>query len=300
MMQLIPWLLAAALLAAVIGLVIKLRLMQRAAGEITRGFSAKLREDTNTLIDISSRDKSMMKLASEINGELRRLRRERLRYQQGDLELKAAVTNISHDLRTPLTAICGYLELLEHEELSPRAAEYRGIIRERAELMRQLTEELFRYCVVLSDPGGLRSEPVSVGAVLEQSLASFYTVLDGRGIAPEIVMPQEQVIRRLDRAALSRVFSNLLSNAAKYSDGDLRVELTPEGRVSFSNRCRALSGVEVQKLFDRFYTVEAARKSTGLGLSIARALCERMGGELIAAYIDGSLVMTAIFEEPGI
>lgn len=296
-MELFLWLLSAVLLAAVIGLWVKLQLMRRAAGEISRGFTEKLREDTNTLIDISSRDKSMRELAGTVNAELRRLRRERLRYQQGDLELKAAVTNISHDLRTPLTAICGYLELLEREELSQRAGEYVEVIGERAELMRSLTEELFRYCVVLSDPGGLCSEPVDMGAVLEQSLASFYTVLTGRGIAPKITMPRGPVVRKLDKAALSRVFSNLLSNAAKYSDGDLRVELTVEGRVSFANKCRALSGVEVQKLFDRFYTVEAARKSTGLGLSIARALCERMGGELHAQYLDGSLVMTADFSE---
>lgn len=294
------WLLAAALAAAVAVLAVKLYLMRRAAGEIGRGFADKLREDTNTLIDISSRDKYMRQLAAEVNRELKRLRRERLRYQQGDLELKAAVTNISHDLRTPLTAICGYIELLEREEKSDRAGEYVGIIKGRAELLRQLTEELFRYCVVLSDPGGLSLEPVDMGAVLEQSLASFYTVLTGKGIAPKISMPPGQVVRRLDRAALSRVFSNLLSNAAKYSDGDLRVELTSDGRVRFSNKCRALSGVEVEKLFDRFYTVEAARKSTGLGLSIARALAERMGGELIAGYTGGSLVMTADFSEAGL
>ncbi|WP_300685742.1 sensor histidine kinase [Acutalibacter sp. 1XD8-36] len=289
------WLLLAALVTAVAGLSIKLHLMRRAAGEIARGFHEKLRGDTNTLIDISSRDKAMRELASGINAELRRLRRERLRYQQGDLELKAAVTNISHDLRTPLTAICGYLELLQGEELTEKAEEYTGIIKGRTELLRTLTEELFRYCVVLSDPGGLSAEPVDLGAALETSLASFYAVFTEKGITPEIVMPEERVMRRLDKAALSRVFSNLLSNAAKYSDGDLRVELTVEGRLSFANTCRALSGVEVEKLFDRFYTVEAARKSTGLGLSIARALAERMGGELIAEYIDGSLVMTAVF-----
>ena len=289
------WLLLAALVTAVAGLSIKLHLMRRAAGEIARGFQEKLRGDTNTLIDISSRDKAMCELASEINAELRRLRRERLRYQQGDLELKAAVTNISHDLRTPLTAICGYLELLQGEELTEKAEEYTGIIKGRTELLRTLTEELFRYCVVLSDPGGLSAEPVDLGAALETSLASFYAVFTEKGITPEIVMPEERVMRRLGKAALSRVFSNLLSNAAKYSDGDLRVELTVEGRLSFANTCRALSGVEVEKLFDRFYTVEAARKSTGLGLSIARALAERMGGELIAEYIDGSLVMTAVF-----
>ena len=270
-------------------------LLGLAAGEIAQSLGEKLRADTNTLIDISTRDRAMRALASQINGELRRLQVLRRRYRQGDLELKAAVTNISHDLRTPLTAICGYLELLEGEEKAPKAAEYLEIIQGRALLLRQLTEELFRYCMVLSDPGDLAPEPISLNAVLESSLAAFYAELTGRGVQPVVHMPPEKVVRRLDRAALSRVFSNLLSNAAKYSDGDLEITLTPGGAVVFANSSRSLSSVEVQKLFDRFYTVEAARKSTGLGLSIARALAERMGGELAAEYREGKLYITAYF-----
>ena len=284
------------LAAVVIGLLAaKIFLMRKAAGEIAQGFAEKLSTDTNTLIDISTRDRAMRALASAVNRELRRLRELRRRYQQGDLELKAAVANISHDLRTPLTAICGYLELLEGEEKAPKAAEYLEIIQGRALLLRQLTEELFRYCMVLSDPGDLAPEPISLNAVLESSLAAFYAELTGRGVQPVVHMPPEQVVRRLDRAALSRVFSNLLSNAAKYSDGDLEITLTPGGAVVFANSSRSLSSVEVQKLFDRFYTVEAARKSTGLGLSIARALAERMGGELAAEYREGKLYITAYF-----
>lgn len=283
------------LAVVIVLLAVKIALMRRAAREIGDGLEEKLREDTNTLIDISSRDNAMCRLNSQINRELRRLRRQRLRYQQGDLELKAAVTNISHDLRTPLTAICGYLDMLDQEEKPVRVGEYIGIIRGRTELLRQLTEELFRYCVVLSDPGGLSAEPVSLNSVLEGSLAALYADFSARGIEPQVTMPEEKVVRKLDRAALSRIFSNLLSNAAKYSGGDLEIVLTNHGQVSFANRCPALSSVEVEKLFDRFYTVEAARKSTGLGLSIAKALAERMGGELTAEYRDGKLVLTASF-----
>lgn len=291
----LPWLICGALALAVLVLLIKLWLLRRSLDEMVRQLGERLSQDTNSPIFLSTRDPRARKLAAELNLQLKELRRQRQKFQQGDAELKAAVTNISHDLRTPLTAICGYLELLEGEEKSERAGEYLEVIKGRAELMRQLTEELFRYCVVLSDPGGLMSEPVDLGAALELSLASFYTVLSERGIEPEVIMPESPVVRKLDRAALSRVFSNLLTNAAKYSDGDLRVELTAEGRVSFMNRSRALHGVEVEKLFHRFYTVEAARQSTGLGLSIARALSERMGGELKAEYTGGSLVMTADF-----
>lgn len=289
------WVLLGLAVVAIGLLAAKIFLMRKAAGEIAQSLGEKLRADTNTLIDISTRDRAMRALASQINGELRRLQVLRRRYRQGDLELKAAVTNISHDLRTPLTAICGYLELLEGEEKAPKAAEYLEIIQGRALLLRQLTEELFRYCMVLSDPGDLAPEPISLNAVLESSLAAFYAELTGRGVQPVVHMPPEKVVRRLDRAALSRVFSNLLSNAAKYSDGDLEITLTPGGAVVFANSSRSLSSVEVQKLFDRFYTVEAARKSTGLGLSIARALAERMGGELAAEYREGKLYITAYF-----
>lgn len=295
LMKILWWSLLGAMGLAILLLAAKIYLMRKASREIGEGLSEKLRADTNTLIDISARDRDMRRLASQINGELRRLRVQRLRYQQGDLELKAAVTNISHDLRTPLTAICGYLELLEQEEASPRAKEYLWVIQGRTELLRQLTEELFRYCVVLSDPGGLNREEVCLNAVLESSLAAFYTHLTGAGIVPRVEIPEEKVVRRLDRAALSRVFSNLLSNAVKYSGGDLEVTLTGGGEVVFANSCRALTTVEVEKLFDRFYTVEAARKSTGLGLSIARALAERMDGTLTAEYKDGKLVLTVWF-----
>lgn len=296
-MEVLPWILLGATALAAALLAVKLHLMHKAAGQIARGFAEKLKTDTNTLIDISTRDRAMRELASHINQELRRLRFQRRRYQQGDLELKAAVTNISHDLRTPLTAICGYLELLEQEEKSPQAAEYLAIISGRTELLRQLTEELFRYCVVLSDPSGMAAEELDLNSVLEASLAAFYADLTTRGIQPTVRMPEERIVRKLDRAALSRVFSNLLSNAAKYSDGDLEIELTPDGRIRFANHCRSLTGLEAEKLFDRFYTVEAARKSTGLGLSIARALAERMGGELTARLEGQRLVLTAYFPE---
>lgn len=111
------------LLLSVIGILLfvifvlsaKIYFLRRSTQEIIDAFQDKLATDTNTLIDISSRDPYMRKLASEINVQLRLLRKERHRYQQGDQELKEAITNISHDLRTPLTAICGYLDLLERE-----------------------------------------------------------------------------------------------------------------------------------------------------------------------------------------
>ncbi len=107
-------------------------------------------------------------------------------------------------------------------------------------------------------------------------------------------MPEKPVVRTLDRSALSRVFSNLLTNAVKYSDGDLDITLFETGEITFANTAPGLDEVQVGRLFDRFYTVEAARKSTGLGLAIARTLIEQMGGAIAARYEEGRLVIHII------
>ena len=272
-----------------------LLVLRHSLREAAEELDEKLRTDTNTLISISSGDRAMQSLVTHINRQLRALRRERLKLQTGNAELTAAVTNVSHDLRTPLTAICGYLDLLEQEPQTDAAARYLAVIRERTDAMRALTEELFRYSVLTATADELHTEPVCLNDVLEQSLAGFYGALSARGITPSVQLPEEKVIRPLDAAALRRVFDNILSNAAKYSDGDLAVVLAPDGKVTFSNRASALSRVEAARLFDRFYTVDSARGSTGLGLSIAKLLTEKLHGTISADYENEKLRICIAF-----
>lgn len=268
---------------------IRIYLLRRAAREISAQLKEKLANDTNTLLTVSTKDKSMCHLANELNAELRKLQSQRHRFQQGDLELKNAITNISHDLRTPLTAINGYLDLLEQEEKSEAVSRYLGIIKNRTETLKELTEEFFRYSVIISPENEIPAEPVVVNGVLEESIVSFYAALQERKITPSINMPEQKVVRTVNRDALSRIFSNLINNALKYSDGDLKITLTEAGRIIFSNAASKLSEVEVERLFDRFYTVENARKSTGLGLAISRTLIEQMNGTITAKYENGRL-----------
>ena len=272
-----------------------LLVLRHSLREAAEELDEKLRTDTNTLISISSGDQAMQSLVTHINRQLQALRRERLRLHSGNAELTAAVTNISHDLRTSLTALCGYLDLLEQEPQTEVAARYLAVIRERTDAMRALTEELFRYSVLTATADELHTEPVCLNDVLEQSLAGFYGALSARGITPSVQLPEEKVIRPLDAAALRRVFDNILSNAAKYSDGDLAVVLAPDGKVTFSNRASALSRVEAARLFDRFYTVDSARGSTGLGLSIAKLLTEKLHGTISADYENETLRICIAF-----
>lgn len=271
------------LLIFILALCAKVHFLRKSAQEIGDAFRDRLTADTNTLIDISSRDRYMRKLAAEINAQLRLLRKEHHRYQQGDQELKEAVTNISHDLRTPLTTICGYLDLLEREEKSEAVQRYLFQIENRTEALKSLTDELFQYSVATSSQA-LKPERLDVVRSLEDSLLSFYGVMQEKEIHPNINLPEEPIYRELDASALNRVFSNIISNAVKYSDGDFAVTMTKDGSITFVNSAKELDAVTVGRLFDRFYTVDAGRNSTGLGLSIAKLLTERMGGSIEAAY----------------
>ena len=292
----LPWIICGVLTVVIAILAIKIRMMQKSMDEICSCLSEHLSSDTNQLITVSSSDKHVRLLASEIAKQLAELRRQRRQYINGDRELKEAVTNISHDLRTPLTAICGYLDLLEAEEMTDNTRRYVEQIANRTEALKALTEELFRYSVI-SSVSDLNYEKVDVGRVLEDTLISFYGAFEQKNITPQISLPDGVIIRSLDKSALSRIFGNIISNAVKYSDGDFSVTMTDTGEITFSNTASELSSVDVGKLFDRFYTVDSARKSTGLGLSIAKLLTERMGGCISADYKGNVLSITLSFEE---
>ena len=291
-----PWILCGVLAVIIAILIIKIRMMQKSMDEICSCITEHLSTDTNQLITVSSSDRHVRYLASEIAKQLTELRRQRRQYISGDRELKEAVTNISHDLRTPLTAICGYLELLETEEMTDNTKRYVEQIQSRTEALKALTEELFRYSVI-SSVSDLSYEKVNVGRVLEDTLISFYGAFEQKNITPKILLPDRTVFRSLDKFALSRIFGNIISNAVKYSDGDFEVTMTDAGEIIFSNTASELSSVDVGKLFDRFYTVDSARKSTGLGLSIAKLLTERMGGCISADYKENTLSITLSFEQ---
>lgn len=274
-----------------LALALKIIVMKKTTREISQQITEKLDSDTNTLIDISSVDRDMQRLAAGLNIRLRQLRRDRLMFLRGDLELKNAVTSISHDLRTPLTAICGYMDLLEKCETSDEVRGYLKQIENRAEHMRQLTEELFRYSVVTSEQER-NPERLCLNDVLEESIAAFYAAIKERGITPEINITEKRIEVIADRSALLRIFSNIISNMLKYSSGDFFVTMDDSGEVTFKNSSERLDKLSVDRLFDRFYTVETGDNSTGLGLSIAKLLAEQNGGNLSARIEDNKLVIS--------
>lgn len=291
------WILYGVLLCIILLLMIKIWYLKKDLAEISTEIKALLSYETNVLISSSSHDKYILEIASQMNKHLQELRIQQHQYQNGNQELKDAVTNISHDLRTPLTAICGYLELLEQEDKSATVERYVQIIQERVQMLEYLIEEFFRYTIVITDEHHTNNKKVVLNKVIEDSIAQFYVMFKERGIIPSIQLPEKKVIRNLNTTALSRVFTNLLNNVVKYSDGDLEVILLETGEITFINTASKLDEVEVAKLFNRFYTVDTAKNATGLGLAIAQTLIDQMKGSISASYIDGKLHIRIQFKD---
>lgn len=278
-------------------LFVKVYLLKKSAREINKAFAEKIQNDTNTLIQISSHDTDMKELASSLNTQLKYFNQSRQKFEHGDLELKEAITNISHDLRTPLTAIYGYLKLLQKEDCSEAGRTYLTAIENRTKAMKQLTEELFQYTLAVSDTEKLRIETINLNGILESCISSYYVVLKQNDIIPEIEIPEKKIFRMGNENALTRVLGNIISNAIKYSDGDMKITLSENGEITFSNKAYGLDEIQVGRLFDRFYTVETARKSTGLGLAISKTLIEDMNGTISAEYENGRLSIHILLSE---
>lgn len=271
--------------------IIKLYLMKKSIKEIVNSLDEILKSDTNSLLTISSGDKDIKKLASELNKELKTLRKEKLQYENGNQELKRTITNISHDIRTPLTAIMGYIDLIKDDNESDKKQEYVEIIERKANELKTLTDELFDFSRTMDIGSRVKKEEGCINDILEESLVSFYNIFKEKKIVPKVEICKEKIYKKIDKNMITRVFENILSNVCKYSRGDLKVTLDNKGKITFTNRAPSLDGTTVKKIFDRYYTVENARKATGIGLSIAKQLIEINEGTINAKFKDENLII---------
>ena len=278
-------------------LIIKIYFMRKSIREIEISLDNILNENTNNLITISSSDKKMKKLASLLNVELKKLRKERLQYENGNQGLKNMVTNISHDMRTPLTVISGYVELInENKEYNEK---YIDIIERKTKELTALTEELFDYSKTMDMGIKIAKENCCVNEILENTLISYYSIFKSKNLRPQIKISENKIYKNVNRGAVVRVFENIISNVIKYGEGDFEVVLDDSGKVVFSNETSKLDTTTVEKIFDRYYTVENARSSTGIGLSIAKQLIELNGGEISAKYLDNHFMIEIEFNVYG-
>ena len=211
------------LIVICIVLTIKLYFMKKSVKEIEAGLKDILKSDTNNLITISSSEKNIKKLATSLNIELKTIRKQKLQYENGNQELKKLVTNISHDLRTPLTAIKGYIDLIEKDKLSKNQEKYLNIIQKKTDELTELTEQLFDFSKTIDSDIKISKEKCNINEILEEVLASYYVIFKEKSIEPQISMCKENVYRKLNKASIIRIFENILSNISKYCVNNFKV-----------------------------------------------------------------------------
>lgn len=276
-------------------LLLKIIVMKNEITNIEKSLSTILKSDTNNLITVYANDKNLKKLATSLNKSLKNLRNLELEYKQGNQELKTSITNISHDLRTPLTAIRGYLDLIDKNNLTDKQLEYLKIIDSKVKDLTELTEQLFDFSKSIDIYNEMERKKICINNILEDSIVSFYGLFKEHNINPKIEICEEKVIRLLNENMVKRIFENIISNAVKYSEDDFKIKLKCNGTIEFSNKTKLLDVTSLEKIFDRYYTVKNAKKSNGIGLSIAKQLVELNNGNIKAKYENSYLIIEVKF-----
>ncbi len=278
-------------------IILRIYLIKKSIKEIEYSFDYILKMDTNSIITISSSDKSIKNLATSLNNQLIELRTQKLEYTNGNQELKEIITNISHDLRTPLTAIKGYIDILKEENLSKKQKKYLNIIHEKSQELVNITEQLLNFSKAIDlENISIQKEKCCINEILEETLISYYEIFKEKNINPNIQICSEKIYKNLNKNSLIRILENIFSNAFKYSNGDFKVELKKDGTITFSNKSNILDSTTVSKIFNRYFSVENAKESVGIGLAIVKQLVELNNGKIYANYINETFSINITFD----
>lgn len=250
---------------------------------------------TEKKIDITLLDKDIEKMTIEINNLIDLHALSNIEKKSAERELKQAIANISHDLRTPLTSILGYIQLIEKPEVTDEERkEYLAIAKDRAKRLQILLNDFFELSVIESVDHSLKLEKLGLNSIVEEIAINLYDQFNEQQIVPSIKIPQEQMNIIGDESAIKRVIENLVINAIRYSDGNVSITLERNNtkiNLTISNDVKDITEKDVELFFNRFYTADQTRsgKGTGLGLSIAKALMDKMNGKLSAELKDSWL-----------
>ena len=234
-----------------------------------------------------------------------RLKETERTYSKQDAALRETITDLSHDIRTPLTSLDGYFQLLASENITPDKREYYlGIIKNRIESLNGMLDELFTYAKLQDAGFAIELSELDVTALTADILMSFYDDISGRGEEPMVDLPEEQITILGNKEAYTRVVQNVIKNALVHGK-NLKVLLKQDAsEVKFICSDELLDKgtlVDTSRIFDRFYKADKARtnaKGSGLGLAITKELVERMGGRISAECSDGIFTIQIAFKNP--
>jgi len=279
--------------------------------DVKKELKKTIDEDYNRQLRVTLLDKDVEALATEINRNLEYQKSLKLETENSRRQLEQSISDIAHDLRTPLTVVKGNLQMLESEDLSPKGREYLGISRRKAESLKGMVDEFFELSVLESDSKPVEMEKVDITAFLTEFVVENETLIRSHNLAPEITFPEKSIFVQANRAILSRVFSNLMGNILKYAKegfelGIYEETLSDSGknekkvcRIRVGNNVDDPSVIDIDHIFDRTYRADKARSdgSAGLGLYIARLLTTKQKGSITACLENGKLYFDIILNK---
>lgn len=242
-------------------------------------------------------DKDLESLMSAINDTLYEIREERKKYAKREREFQSQIEAVSHDLRTPLTVILGYLKLLQksgkNNFLIPEEEQHemQNTVIRKAQAMERLIAQFYDYSRLHGGDYEVVLDKIDMGRVLREVFVDNCLILEQADLKVETHFPDFPVFIKGNKDALERIFVNLLQNAGRYAYSYVKLEMEREEnqvRVVFENDTVKLGRQDIPYLFQRFYRKDISRNQvgSGLGLTIAKSLAEEMGGRLEAFVKD--------------
>ena len=281
------------LLLVIAAQAIRSQVLERGLHRAAQQMRAQMSNDTAARLALPCPSAGAEELLICLNELLELRQKERADYCRKEQQLRQQIANVSHDLRTPLTSILGYLQLMEGEELSvEKRKEYLSVIEGRARTLQIFIATFYDLSRIEGGELPLEREKVDLARALSDQLAASYEQIEEAGLTMEVDIASNLPSVWADRGAVTRIFSNLLTNALRHGSNTLTARLYREGDQlvsAFSNRAEDLTQEDAAHVFERFYTADKMRtgQSTGLGLAIVKALAERMGHTACAQWKDG-------------
>lgn len=265
--------------------------MQRQIGDICRQLAFLMKHDSNMMITANMKTGGFEKLVSLLNELFQMRRKEQREFKEKEQMIADTYTNLSHDIRTPLTSLNGYFQLMESASAEEQK-HYMKVIQERIESLKEMLEELFMFTKLKNDSFVLELKICCINRILKNTIFSYYDDWSRRGISPEISLPEKQLYMEGNEAGLKRMLQNIIKNGMDHGQDKIKVQLFErEGKICLwiCNEVTNPEEIDVSRVFQRFYKADGARSknSSGLGLSIAQEFVLRMKGE-IHAEISGN------------
>ena len=263
---------------------------------ITRQLKGLKNKDTNELVHTIGVHKELI---GEINSLLREIRENRIDYLRKNHTVEQMMTNISHDLRTPLTSAMGYIQIIQNSDLSENEKSRElAIVEQRLIRLEELINSFFEFSQIISSGKTPQKETVNLVAILEEAVVHYFDDYQNQNRKIVLNCSEQRLTVSSNKNMLLRIFDNLIGNALKHGERDLSisVNITDKICIRFENDLSD-PNVDISHIFDEFYTTDISRTkgNTGLGLAIAKQFTEMLGGSISAQNTDGLFELDLLF-----